>query len=198
MIALPRRARIAAVLGLLGLAACASPPPAPAYPEITFTHEPAIKLDVRKISIERAYTSPGEPPRVEQLFPVSPGAAAERWAKDRLVAAGTGGRARYIVKEASVVETPLKTTGGLEGMVTTEPSERYDARVEVELQLIAEDGRTEGTATARAERSISVAEDATLNEREMAWFRMTETMMKELDRQLEKTIRSVFADHVVR
>lgn len=201
MIALPRPARLAALLlglvGLLVLGACTTPPPEAAFPQITFAHKAPIKLAVGEVVVERAYSSPGAPPNVEHLFQVPPGAAAERWARDRLVAAGTGGRARYVVKEASVVEVPLETSGGIKGLVTTEQSERYDARLAVEIELVAEGGRTEGTATARAERSISVPEDATLTEREQAWFRMVETMMTELDAQLEQTIRKVFFAQVV-
>lgn len=183
--------------GLAALAACTTPPPQNAFPDITFAHETPIRLDVREITVEQAYKPPLTPPNVEHLFPVRPGQAAMRWARDRLVAAGATRRARYIVRDASVVEKPLKQSEGLTGLLTTEQSERYDARIVVEMQIIGDDGRIEGSLTAKAERSRSVPEDITLNERERVWFQMTEDLMKELDGQLEQTIKSTFFPFVV-
>lgn len=195
----PLSAPVATVLTacLLVLAACSTPPPQNAFPDITFTHETPIRLDVGEITVEQAYKAPLTPPNVEHLFPVQLGQAAMRWARDRLVAAGSSRRARYIVREASVVETSLEQSGGLTGMFTTEQSERYDARVVVEMQIVAGDGRIEGSLTAKAERSRSVPEDISLNERERLWFQMTEDLMKELDAQLEQTIKTTFFPFVI-
>jgi len=179
------------------LAACTTPPPQNAFPDITFAHETPIRLDVREVSVEQAYKAPLTPPNVEHLFPVRPDKAAARWAHDRLVAAGSTRWARYIVREASVVETSLDQSKGLTGMLTTEQSERYDARIVVEMQIIADDGRVEGSLTAKAERSRSVPEDISLNERERVWFKMTEDLMKELDAQLEQTIKTTFFPFVI-
>ena len=181
----------------VALSACQMPPPQPRFPEITFQHLPPVKLDVREVKVEQAYLPPNEAPNVEHLFPVRPGAAAERWARDRLVAAGPGRRARYIVREASVVEVALKTSDGLQGAITIEQSERYDARIVVEVQIIAENGQSEGALTVEAVRSRSVPEDLTLNQREQVWFEMTEALARDLDAVLEKTIRTVFARYLV-
>ncbi|MFQ5774001.1 MAG: hypothetical protein ACE5GS_05755 [Kiloniellaceae bacterium] len=192
----PRPAALAAAL-LVALAACAAPPPRPEFPQITFQNLPPIRLDVREVTVEQAYRPPAKAPNVDHRFPVPPADAAMRWARDRLVAAGATRRAHYVVRDASVVETPLKTTGGLKGMFTTEPSERYDARVVVELRIIADDGRVAGSATAEAVRSRSVPEDITLNEREKVWYEMTEDIMRELNGQLEQTIKTVFSPYVI-
>jgi hypothetical protein len=195
----PLSAPIAPILlaCLAVLAACTTPPPQNAFPEITFAHESPIRLDVREVSVELAYKAPLTPPNVEHLFPARPGQAATRWARDRLVAAGPMRRARYIVREASVVESSLEQSEGLTGMFTTEQSERYDARIVVEMQIIGEDGRIEGSLTAKAERSRSVPEDISLNERERVWFKMTEDLMKELNAQLEQTIKTTFFPFVI-
>ncbi len=102
-----------------------------AAPRIAFAQVAPIKLDVREIEVERAYQPPHAAPNVEHLFAVPPAAAATLWAVDRLVAVGPLGRARFIVREASVVEIPLEQSGGLTGAFTTEQSERYDARLVV-------------------------------------------------------------------
>ncbi|RMD63160.1 MAG: hypothetical protein D6826_05630 [Alphaproteobacteria bacterium] len=181
-----------------GLGGCEGPPRRPQFPEITFRHLPPIRLDVREIRFTQAYRAPAAAPNVDHLFPVPPADAALRWGRDRLVAAGAGRRGEYVVREASVIEVPLEKSGGLSGLLTTEQSERYDARLVVEMRIVEDDGRVAGTATAEVVRSRSVPEGITLNEREKVWFEMTETLMRELNAQLEKTITTVFAPYVVR
>jgi hypothetical protein len=44
------------------------------------------------------------------------------------------------------------------------------------------------SVNASATRSHTVADDATLNDRERLWFDMTEGTMKDLNAQLEKSI----------
>jgi len=198
MVRLPRIAVLAAALiGALTLAACATPPPQSRFPEITFKHLPPIRLDVRDISVEDDYRAPGTPPNVEHVFPARPATAATAWGRDRLVAVGTTRHLRYVVRDASAVEESLKTKTGLTGVLTVDQSERYALNIVAELQMTADDGRSEGTATARVERSITVPEDSTLAEREKIWFKLVEDAMKELDTQLEKTIKTVFFQFVV-
>ena len=198
MLRLPRRAFVAAALmGGLTLASCTTPPPQSRFPEITFKHLPPINLDVREVSVEDDYRAPGTPPNVEHLFPARPAAAAAAWGRDRLVAAGTARRLRYVVRDASAIETTLKTKTGLTGVLTVDQSERYTLRITVEMLLTADDGRNEGTATAQVERSTTVPEDSKLADREKIWFKMVEEAMKELDAQLEKTIKTVFFQYVI-
>ena len=40
-------------------------------------------------------------------------------------------------------------------------------------------------------------EDISLNERERVWFKMTEDLMKELNAQLEQTIKTTFFPFVI-
>jgi hypothetical protein len=189
---------VAAMLGGLTLAACTTPPPQSRFPEITFKHLSPIQLDVREVVVTDEYKAPGIPPNVEHLFPVRPATAAMAWGRDRLVAAGRTGRTlRYIVRDASATETPLKTKKGLTGVLTDDQSERYELRIAVELQIVGDDGRTEGTVNAQVERSTTVPEDSKLSEREKVWFKLTEDAMKELDAQLDKTIKSVFFQFVL-
>jgi hypothetical protein len=166
----------------LALGACtAAPPPKSDFAPISFAGKPSLQLDVG----------------VEHLFPDKPVDAATRWAGERLIAAGPANRARYIVREASVTETRLKRKGGLTGALTTEQSERYDARVVVEIQIAGGADGSTGTATVQAERSITVPEDATLNERERTWHELTQKLMADLDAQLEQTVTTVFFRYLI-
>ncbi|MGF1631747.1 MAG: hypothetical protein ACFCUT_19910 [Kiloniellaceae bacterium] len=190
-----RFAAAAAVLAGL-LAACALDDPSNSFAQITFEHRPDINLDVGEIQIEVAYLTPGKDPNVDHRFPVPPKDAAVRWAQDRLVARSNRLTFRYIVLEASAVETELPATRGVTGLLTTDQSERYETHIVVEMQVL--DGRqVQGTARAEARRSVTVAENIALKDREKVWYRLTEDTMNDLDKQLEETIRNAFFPYIV-
>ncbi len=185
---------ISLVVGVL--AACTFDDPQNRFAEITFAHLPEIRLDVGDVRIEQAYLVPGKDPNVEHRFPVTPMDAAVRWAQDRLEAEGSRLVLRYIVREASVVETALETKSGVTGLLTTDQAERYDARIVVDLQIL--DGRqVQATANAEARRSVTVPEGISLKERELVWYKLTEDAMNDLNSQLEETIRSAFFPYVI-
>ncbi len=175
----------------LALSACAELT-VPSYPELRFTDKPAIGFDVAEVEIRQAYKPSGEPPQVEMLFPVRPDQAAESWARDRLQARGADGRLIFTVRDASVTETQLETSTGVTGAFTTEQSERYDARLVLEVQILDSTGRAIGQASARAVRSITVPESASLDEREGVWYGLTKRLMTDMDSQLEQTLTEVF------
>lgn len=192
----PLRFAAAAVVLAGLLAACALDDPSNSFAQITFEHRPDINLDVGEIQIEVAYLTPGKEPNVDHRFPVPPKDAAVRWAQDRLVARSNRLTFRYIVLEASAVETELPTTRGVTGLLTTDQSERYETHIVVEMQVL--DGRqVQGTARAEARRSVTVAENIALKDREKVWYRLTEDTMNDLDKQLEETIRNAFFPYIV-
>ncbi len=190
--------RLTFVLSFLAaaLAACTLDDPSNRFANITYAHLSDIRLDVGEVPVEHTYVAPGQAPNVDHRFPVLPKDAAAQWGKDRLAAAGDRLTFRYIVRKASAVETPLPQQTGITGLLTTDQSERYETHVVVEMQVL--DGRQVlGTASAEARRSVTVPEDITLNERERAWYKLTEETMNDLNGQLEETIRSAFFPYIV-
>jgi len=87
----------AAALGvvLLAIAACVPPATKPSFPDIRFTDQPKLRLDVAAIEVVDDYHPTFQAPNVDHLFPVPPQRAAENWAHDRLEATGTTRRARH-------------------------------------------------------------------------------------------------------
>jgi hypothetical protein len=183
--------KMLAVLLLAGpLAACETPPTREPFPKLTYTYLTPYRLAVGEVQIVDAYRPPNAPPNVEQNFPASPEGTAEQWARDRLKAVGGNARAVYTVLRGDAIETHLKpeNSGGMLSDFTVQQSERYDLNIAVRLQVVESDGRVAATVNAAAMRSRTVAQDATLNDRERAWFEMTEQTMKDLNDQLEKSI----------
>jgi hypothetical protein len=151
---------------------------------------------VAQIEIVNAYKAPGVAPNVDHLFPQKPADVAAAWGRDVLRAVGQRGLATYTIVDATATEAALPRSRGMTQIFRTEQSERYDLRIEVKLEvgnpLLAKTGEVTATAT----RSQTVAEDMTLNEREAVWFQMTESAMRELDKELEAAIRDKLAPFV--
>ena len=185
--------RAALALGMVAaaaLSACETAPTEPAFPELSYSHLPAMRLDVRTVEIVPEYQPPATPPHVEHLFAVKPIDAVRRWAGERLAASGAAGVARVVIKRASVVEVPLKRTTGVRGWLTTDQTERYDGVIEVAIDIHDGNGRTRGEVSSRVQRSRTVPEDISLHDRETMWFQLTEAMMNDLNAALETQIRS--------
>lgn len=163
---------------------------------MTYRHLPPIAFDVGGIEVIGAYQPPQEPPNVEHLIETGPQDAALQWARDRLKAVGLNRTLRFTVRDASIVETPIELKGGLEGLVTTEQSERYESRLAVTVEILPDGGDPLGSASAEARRSITVSESASVLERERVWFTLTEKIMMDLNDQLEKTLGRVFPQYL--
>jgi len=181
----------------LALVACEDAPPPRQFAEPSYAHLGTIKLDVGQVDVVWQYVLPFTAPNVEHQFPTTPGKAAERWARDRLQPAGQGGRAKFIIKEASVIETPLAKSGGLTGLLTTDQEFRYDAVLEVAIEARDGTGTREGSASARVTRIHTVREGLALNDLEQEWHLLTEALIKEMNAELEKNIRERMAPLLV-
>ena len=171
------------------LSGCATQVEKPGFSQISFAHLPPINLNVARVEVENRYVSPATRPNVEHKFSVSPAAVASNWGRDRLKAVGQSGVARVIVRRASVVEVPLKRTAGVKGAFTRDQSERYDAVIDMKVEIRDANGDLRVTAESTAKRSRSVSENISLNDREKVWFEMTEAMMGDLNTSLEAQIR---------
>ncbi len=179
-----------------GLTACETPLPAQKIPGITFQHLAPIKLAVAKVEVTSTYREPLRPPNVEHLFPTPPGAALRIWAADRLRAEGGSDVAKMVISNASVTDTKLKIRKGIAGAFFIEQSERYDAAVEAAIMIVDANGKQKAFATARASRSTTVAENASISERRRIQFEMIEALMKDFDVEMEKNIRRYLANWI--
>jgi hypothetical protein len=188
-----RHSRLLLATVLLTLAACSSPPPRPTYPDIRFTGEPPIRLAVASVDIRDEYRPPFQPPNVDHLFPEPPMRAADDWARDRLKSTGLYGRAVFILRNASVIETELpKKSTGITGAFTTEPAQRYDLTLQATVQILDGQGLPVRTANVQTTRSQSVLEGITPNDRDRIWYEMTKAAMADFDKQMEAEIRNNF------
>lgn len=190
----PRRRALMVIGAALIAASCETTTQPPAFPQISYAHLPAISLDVARIEVENRYRPPATAPNVEHRFPVSLAATTLNWGQDRLRPVGAGGVARVVLRRASVVEVPLKRTKGVRGVFTTDQSERYDAVLDVMVEVLDATGSRRATVESTARRSRSVPENLSVNQRDTVWFEMTEALMADLNRSLEAQIRTHMKD----
>lgn len=182
---------IAAVLVLV-LGAC-STPPAPMTPALTFDHLQPLTLAVGSIERTSTYNLPFRAPNVEHVLQPSPLDATMAWARQRFKAAGPAASPlRFIVdiEHASVVEYPLAKRAGFTGLLTDEQDRRFRADLTVRLSLVRAAGDEVGFVRAVAWRETTLAESATLNQRDMALVRMTEALVNELDQTALQKLRA--------
>lgn len=179
---------LAAVLG-----ACATDTPISGpVPEVGFQHLKPINLNVARVDVRVAYQGPMQAPNAEHRFPTSPAQAMNNWAKRRLQAVGAAdrGTATFVIEDAAVIETKLSKSKGFKGAFTYEPTERYDATAVARLTITDAAGGAHGEVKVSASRSVEVRENATLAEREKAWFEMTEALMADFNAQMENQIQA--------
>lgn len=183
--------------GVGSLAACTTPNPTPVYPDLTFLNRQPIRLNVGTLQIIDEVVPPLTAPNVEHLAPVMPAAAMERWARDVLQAGGTSGRAVMAIRQGSIIEEKLKTKTGLTGAFTTDQSERYITAMAGQLDLFDGAGQRLGQAIAEAERSRTIAENASLNDRERLWYDLVEATARDFATAMERAIRRELAAYIV-
>ncbi len=179
-----------AVLIIFALAACETQVSRPVFPALTYDHLLPIKFDVARVEIVEDFKAPLKAPNVDHLFPTPPLTAVMRWIDDRVRAAGTSGRVRVTVRDASATLVPLETKGGIEGLLNVEPTERLEAIVEVVIEIFDDREARSGHITAQAKRSRTLLEDITLNERDQAYFEITKALMDDLNLAIEQNIRN--------
>jgi hypothetical protein len=174
------------------LAAC-QPPGRPHYPEITFNHLSPIALDVAEIVIKTPYQESLEPPHVGEQFPISPSRVARRWVEDRLRATGQRGVATVTILESGAIETELERTTGVTGLLTKDQAQSYEIAIEISIEVMDPVGPRVGTASMRVTKKTSVAEDASMNEREDTWYKLTQGAMNNFNDAMEKQIGKTLA-----
>ncbi|MBO6561620.1 MAG: hypothetical protein JJ959_13840 [Nisaea sp.] len=175
-----RLALLLFVLMLPLLSACETPPSA-TFPELTFRHKQPVRVAVGSIEVFNEFRIPFAAPNVEHKMPVAPGPAAERWGADVLQATGGTDKLVMVITDASVTETALKKKTGLTGAFTTDQTERYAARIAVRLEIRTPENKRRAVAEAFATRSATIAEDASLADRETLWYKLTEELMDDFD-----------------
>jgi hypothetical protein len=178
-----------ALLALLAVSACEMPPQKQAFPALTYAHKGPIVFNVGSVDVVSRYISPMKAPNVEYLAPVPPNQALMQWARDRLRADGGPGLVRFAVTDARIVDVPLPLEGGIRGSLTRQQSDKFVATLAAEITVLDAQGVQRGFVRANAERSRTISEGTPPAERDKVLFELTESVMNDMDANLEQAIR---------
>jgi len=118
------------------------------------------------------------------------------WTKQRLKATGGTKRMQVVIKDASVVKKDLPTKKGIKGLLTVEPDKQYDARLEIELRIYGDAPLSEASVNVVATRMLTMAEDISLNDRNMKYRGMIADIMANMNAELEKNIAQYLPAYV--
>jgi hypothetical protein len=147
-------------LAALAAAALAAPlraetaeevPPPPALPQ--------FGLDVAEIRIVSAYAPPPNA-GAESSVPFAPKAALETWAKTHVRAVGRRWQAWIVIRNASITAAAVQPRmTSWRDWFRRHPVERYDAALELELQIRDDAGRVQAQTIARATHARFLMDD---------------------------------------
>ena len=180
---LPRRSALAFALPMLGLG-CArggDEAPRPASGPPSYRHLTALNLAVGTIEIVEP--APGAATLVIPPAPIEPVVALTTMARDRVVAAGGAGRARFAILGASLTRQPESGGGVFSGA-----TERIACFLRCRLEILGAEGEATGYAEAEIRRT-SLSRAGSPGERAAAADRIVRQAMADMNVEFEFQVR---------
>jgi len=179
------------IFAALMLASCNTVAPVQRpVPRYVYQQYPQVLLNVGNIEVVEAYTTPSDGMHAEQMMPDPLPRAIATWARDHFKANGGNGTLTITVKDASVLKRDLQSMGGFKGAITVEQAERYDAKMLVEFKVDGNGSGPDGSGVVNVARGQTIAENASLQDRDLIWTKMAEAMMIDLDAGTQKMLSS--------
>lgn len=183
---------------LLGITSACEQTYVPQKPQVSFSGEPYI-LNVASMNVIDEYKTSKTLPHVEGLSDIPPSEAIHQWAAARMIAKGQSGYAEIVIKDARITrKTMPKQKTGLEGYFTTEQTEEYSGRLEVEIKIY--DGASSlpvAHLSTYSQSSLTLAENATLVDHSNAYHQISVDLIKALEPQLDRNIRGHFGKYLL-
>jgi len=195
--ALPRRRFMglaAACAAAVMLSGCFTSQVRDEWPPLSYGAALPVTVSAARIDVIDAYRPPMGAPNVDHLFKVTPSQAAQELARRQIAAGGSSHILRVIVDEASVRREALPQERGMFSLFTSEPDERFDARVALRFELAEElaPDIVLGRANVVATRERTLKGGATLAEREKAYHGIVQALVDDLAQGISTTVGGTF------
>ncbi len=179
------------------VSACGSSP-APKVPtQVSFASNAVVNVDATSMDVNFAGAPSRDYPHVGHRSPVSFEAAAKSWADKRFDLTGnTPSALRVTIKEGDLVEELLPVKTGLGGAFKKEQAAKYEATLEVELQIVDAGGKVVASASGKSWNTHTVPEDATETDKQIVWAGMVKQAFDSLDQELIPRVYQGMRDYV--
>jgi hypothetical protein len=180
-----RRAALTALsMSALGLpvllTACGGGRPGPVrYAPLGWDYLSPLKLNVAAIDVVDSWTTRAGSREKGFLAPTPPVEALRKMAADRLIPAGTSGRAVFVIEDASIVQS----------------GDTYRGSFAVHLDVTTSDGTRSGYAEARALRTRSIRDDSPDGVR-AELYDMVKQMMSDMNVEFEYQVHRSLRDYL--
>ena len=181
---------LSVLVAALFVAACTVPADNRPQPRFVYKDYPPTVLGVATIQVVQDYQMPSRDPNVEHLMPQPLPFAVADWARTRFKAGGSDGNLIITIKDASIVGQDLPMTKGVKGWFTVDQSQRYEGKIDVEFRLDGTIGSSGGSGTVLVNRGQTVAENTSIQGRDVAWTKMEETMVLDLDTNTQRMLQN--------
>jgi hypothetical protein len=181
----------AAALGgfALALAACSSPPPAPAtFPDLHFTDAAPVRIDAATVEIRDEFQPRFQAPYVEHEFPVPPQRAIHNLIRDRLRAVDPSSFRHIVV---TVTDASAKA-----GQDPETSARRYDVHLAIRIELLDETGIATRRVNAEVTHSATVEEDISPDGLDAVWYTLTRNATAALGDEMVKQLDATFGPYV--
>jgi len=179
-------------IALLALAACASDP-APVARTVADKDAP-LNLDVASIDVlDRSGPALADSPYNVNNFQPTLAAATRSWATQKLKAAGPAGQAIVTITDASLKEVPLPHE---DSWIDRPQASKYVAHIAVEVNA-ASPRAGQGHVAAEASRYETLPEEPTSIERQNAYTRILNGIMRDLSVKLRSGAQARMTPFVI-
>ena len=193
----PLKQAVAVVLTTLLLGACGSSPEPVVPRDVAFAVTEALSVDATSVDVQFMNVPPREYPHVGHRSPVTFEDASRKWIGTRFHLTGNAAIAlRIIFKKGDITEELLPVKTGIAGTFKKEQAGKYEARLEVALELVDPNGKVLASASGEAWNTHTVPEDATENDKRIVWVGMVAQAFDSLDQELTPRIHQGMGEYI--
>tara|TARA_B100001123_G_C14949249_1_gene882970 strand:+ start:84 stop:716 length:633 start_codon:yes stop_codon:yes gene_type:complete len=172
------------------IVACSSPPLQKTSLSLQLDDAAPYLMDVAAIEVINRYRSPFNDPYVEHLSPVTPADAIRSWASARFRAVGQEGTLLVTITDGSIEGKSLDTNKDFKALFISEQGANFVGTLSVTLEVLDAQNASLGSVVAYSSASRTLAEDASLTDRDYAMFHLTQALLDAFDfeasRQVDK------------
>lgn len=172
------------------LAACQAPR-LNRFAVYTFTDENPVHLKVSEVAVQSEVMQFNRLPHIEKKLPVSPEDALTEWANNRFygVAPLSPAKAVITIQEAAMIQTEEKSSNWY-----VFNNDTYKLTYKVMIAFM-QDGKILYQHTVEGWESSSLPQRSSLSDKEAAWQKMLNAMVRKVNGQIIQSIPELFRDH---